>query len=282
MSDNHSHQQLDINVDRLHLTDIDIYVSGFQNCEASYYYGPAVRDHYLIHYIYEGKGKFEVNNKVYQLHTGQGFLICPDIVTYYEADEDDPWTYAWIGFNGLKAESYLKQASLTQKNPIFSTDPKNNSIESIFKKMNSTKNLKMVKEIKLLGLLYLFLAELNIIRNNNKLSNSDICTKEIYLKKAVEYIAKNHYNHNLSISKVSSYIGVNRGYLWSIFKDYLNLSPQEFLINFRMDRASKLLKNNSLSVADISRSVGYQDPLTFSKIFKKVKGIPPSKYRKDL
>ncbi|PRX28579.1 AraC-like DNA-binding protein [Orenia metallireducens] len=279
MLNNYGHQALDIEINRLNLTDMDIYVSGFQNCKTNHSFGPAVRDYFLVHYIYKGKGKFIVNNKTYYLSAGQGFLICPDIVTYYEADSNDPWTYAWIGFNGLKAKTYLEQANLTQDNPIFSTTEKENSIKKIFDKMKVVNDLKKGKELELLGLLYLFLSKL--IKDNDNLNSDKENPKEIYLKEAIKYIHKNYNRYNLTVSQIAEYIGVDRTYLWSIFKSYLNLSPQQFLIEFRIDKACRLMKNKKLSIGDISRSVGYQDPLTFSKIFKKIKGVAPSKYKKE-
>jgi len=279
MLNNYGHQALDIEINRLNLTDMDIYVSGFQNCKTNHSFGPAVRDYFLVHYIYKGKGKFIVNNKTYHLSAGQGFLICPDIVTYYEADSNDPWTYAWIGFNGLKAKTYLEQANLTQDNPIFSTTEKENSIKKIFDKMKVVNDLKKGKELELLGLLYLFLSKL--IKDNDNLNSDKENPKEIYLKEAIKYIHKNYNRYNLTVSQIAEYIGVDRTYLWSIFKSYLNLSPQQFLIEFRIDKACRLMKNKKLSIGDISRSVGYQDPLTFSKIFKKIKGVAPSKYKKE-
>jgi len=277
MLNSYKHQALDIDINRLNLTDMDIYVSGVQNCKANHPFGPAVRDYFLVHYIYKGKGKFIVNNKTYHLSAGQGFLICPDIVTYYEADSDNPWTYAWIGFNGLKAKTYLEQANLTQDNPIFST--KENSIKKIFDKMKVVNDLKKGKELELLGLLYLFLSKL--IKDNDNLNSDKENPKEIYLKEAIKYIHKNYDRYDLTVSQITEYIGVDRTYLWSIFKSYLNLSPQQFLIQFRIDKACRLMENKKLSIGDISRSVGYENPLVFSKMFKKIKEVPPSKYKKE-
>ena len=109
----------DILVQRLHNTDLNVYQCGHHDCEPGHAYGPAVRDHYLIHYIYSGCGKFYFDGNTYSLHAGDGFLIVPDKITYYQADSKDPWSYSWIGFNGLKAESYLNSANLSAKNPIF-------------------------------------------------------------------------------------------------------------------------------------------------------------------
>ncbi|MGE5613279.1 MAG: AraC family ligand binding domain-containing protein, partial [Bacillota bacterium] len=68
-------------IHRLNHTDLNMYQCGTQECKPGHSYGPAVRDHFLIHYIHSGKGKFCVNGREYNLEGGQGFLICPDVVT---------------------------------------------------------------------------------------------------------------------------------------------------------------------------------------------------------
>jgi transcriptional regulator GlxA family with amidase domain len=64
--------------------------------------------------------------------------------------------------------------------------------------------------------------------------------------------------------------------------EYLKTSPQEYLINFRIEKACELMQANLLSIGDIARSVGYDDPLTFSKVFRKLKGVSPSKFRSSI
>jgi len=275
-----SYDLMDIDINRLNLTDLDMYQCGMQICRPNHSWGPGIRDHFLIHYIFEGEGIFQINNKTYQLQAGDGFLIPPDTITYYQAKRDNPWHYAWIGFNGLKAESYLQQANLTLNNPIFSVT-ETSFIKECFTKMISTQELIKSREIRLTGLLYIFLSHLIEIRENNSSDNNDIDRTELYIKEIINFIAKNYYR-KISITEIADHIGLDRSYMWSIFNEILHTSPQQFLINFRIDKACELMKKKNLSIADISRSVGYQDPLTFSKTFKKIKGIPPSKYRKDL
>jgi YesN/AraC family two-component response regulator len=66
-----------------------------------------------------------------------------------------------------------------------------------------------------------------------------------------------------------------------IFKEYLNISPKEYLIRLRIDVAKELLSNKALSIGDISRSVGYSDQFVFSKTFKKITGLSPEKFRQS-
>ena len=57
------------------------------------------------------------------------------------------------------------------------------------------------------------------------------------------------------------------------------MSPQKFLMKFRITKAAELLYNTDLPIANIAYSCGYSDPLAFSKTFKKIKGVSPKEYR---
>lgn len=265
---------LDINP--LNLTDLDMYQCGTEKCEPGHDYGPAVRDHFLVHFVTTGKGTFYLADKEYQLEAGQGFLIFPEVVSYYRADEKDPWVYYWIGFHGLQAERYIKQANLFLEKPIFTLEgEERKEITRLFDEMIKTNQLK-TQGIRLVGYLYIFLSHLIELASteNQNLENQS----ERYLQLAVEYIMKN-YSREIRVAEISNYVGLDRSYLWSIFKKYLNISPQQFVIKYRLERACELLVNKDLTIGDIARSVGYQDQLLFSKTFKKTYQQSPSEYR---
>ncbi|MCX8132283.1 MAG: AraC family transcriptional regulator [Clostridia bacterium] len=261
-------------------TDLNMYRCGIEDCTPGHYWGPAVRDHFLVHYIIKGKGVFQTGNNSYELKAGQGFLICPNTATYYQADNKDPWRYSWVGFHGVKAETYLKRAGLTANTPVFTYD-NDDFLKDCLSQMIASNNLGKGREIRMLGLLYVFLSQLIETLGSIHTYDNNENKKEIYIKKAVEYIAMN-YSREISICELASYIGLDRSYLYSVFKEYLKVSPQEFLINFRIDKACDLMHNRILSIGDISRSVGYEDQLLFSKAFKKIKHVSPRDYRKSL
>jgi AraC-like DNA-binding protein len=255
--------------------DLNMYRCGIEDCTGGHSWGPAVRDHYIIHYVLGGKGIFQVNGSTYSLSKYDGFLICPDTVVYYSADAEEPWSYAWVGFHGLKAGAYLRQAGLDQQNSVFRYD-KDDFLKNCLMSMIETKQLSKGGEIRLLGLLYEFISQLveTVEDRHTETSNR----KEEYVRKAMEFIRMN-YSRKTSISEIAHNVGLDRSYLYSLFKEFLNVSPQEFLIDFRIEKACELMLGINLSIGDISRSVGYDDPLMFSKTFKKVKGVSPKEFR---
>ena len=77
---------------------------GWEYCDPGHRFGPNKRTSYVLHIVREGKGTLEIYKKKYNLSAGDAFLIPPSTEAWYEADQDDPWSYMWVGFTGFKAE----------------------------------------------------------------------------------------------------------------------------------------------------------------------------------
>ena len=262
-------------------SDLKVYQYGYEDCLPQHAYGPANRDHYLLHFIRRGKGTFFCENKSYTISEGQGFLICPDVITSYVADKHEPWTYSWIGFNGSNAEYYLSQIGLSLENPIF-TFEKTEEFNRIFSDLKKLNRNTVVGQVHMIGLLYILLG---LMMESSTLPDIQgkafFSSKEEYVKNAVLYI-QTHYSSRLTVADIAAFVGLNRSYFGIIFKEYTKLSPQDFIVKFRIDKAKKFLADTSMSIGDVARSVGYDDTLGFSKLFKKKAGVSPNTYRKSL
>lgn len=252
---------------------------GKEVCQPLHSFGPAIRDVYLIHFIKEGKGKFHVDGKEYSLKRGQGFIIYPNRISHYQADQNDPWVYSWVGFVGKRAEEILNKTTLTFDSPIFEIT-NFDRFERIVDSMKEIENRNWGYEESMLGRLLEIFGEIINDNPHIDLRNIDETTKakRVY-ERSLSYIAQN-YSSRTQVNEIADAIGVNRSYLYNIFMDEIKMSPQDFIINFRMNKAAALLSNSDLSIGDIARSVGYSDQLMFSKIFKKRKGNSPTEYRK--
>ncbi len=90
---------------------------------------------------------------------------------------------------------------------------------------------------------------------------------------------KEHLAEPLNVSALCSIAGVSALHLYEFFKQETGHTPINFLIHLRMQRARQLLGNGEFSVKDVAARVGYQDPLYFSRLFKRVNGVAPSAFR---
>ncbi|MEA4887955.1 MAG: AraC family transcriptional regulator [Clostridiaceae bacterium] len=259
-------------------TDLTLVNCGFEDCQPQHHWGPGVRDHYIIHLVTAGCGTFTGASGTYFLQKNQGFLISPGEVVEYQADQTDPWTYLWVGFHGLRAEGLLLDAGLSQRHPVFSAvNP--DEYRLLVEQMLTLARGDRGRDLRLLGKLYELLACL--IDDQEKPGKVNIETlQEEYLRQAVRFIA-GHYARSLSIREIAAHVGLDRSYLYSLFRRYLKQTPKEYLTRFRIGKAAELLKT-PLTISEVARSVGYEDALLFTKVFKKEKGMPPSIYRVTL
>ena len=80
--------------------ELSIFNCGIERCAPGQTWGPGIRDHYLIHLVLSGKGVFEVGGRTWEVSPGDLFFARPSQLIRYTADEQQPWEYSWVGFNG--------------------------------------------------------------------------------------------------------------------------------------------------------------------------------------
>lgn len=248
---------------------------GKEDCAAGWTFGPYVREKYVIHLIAKGKGRYRVNNTEYELTEGQMFAIYPGVETTYQADSEDPWSYYWIGFTGYRASVTLDAIGFTKAKPIVTIDnyePICSAVDAILdvRKMTPGDALKRT------GGLYLILS--HMVDNSRDARPVRYYAQTRYVNMAAELIAES-YNKRVRISEIADKVGINRSYLTNIFKREMNMSPQEFLINFRLEKAAEMLRESEEPVGSIASAVGYTDALTFSKAFKQKYSVTPTEFR---
>lgn len=256
--------------------DLYLMTCGYAKCDPLHSFGPAVRPNYIIHFVLEGRGKYQVGDEVYEISGGQGFLIEPEVLTFYQADAKDPWTYLWIGFQGEKAQEFMKDIGLNSQKLIFRSKHAE-KLKEIVVSMLKNNTYSVTSQFILEGLLYTFLS---VLTEDIEITFSSEKEREnLYIRKAIEYI-QNTYSNNIKVSDIASYVCINRSYLYTLFQKNTGMSPQEYLANYRLTRAAELLDVTDLPVSSVAMSCGYRDPLVFSKAFKGKKGMSPSQYRK--
>lgn len=264
--------------------ELCLTVCGIERCTPDKFFGPSVREDYHVHFILHGKGTLEIGGKSYKLQRGQIFVIPPDVETYYYSDPEDPWHYTWVSFGGTRAGYFLEKAGITAENPVRDTYIEPERFLELTEKILNHHELTVANELLRTSLLYEIIALLVESQNQQKSKEGEEevydYSPDVYVNTAIEYIGE-HYPHT-KVSEIASYIGISWYYLTHIFKEKLHVSPQEFLLNYRMEQANRLLRTTGLSVQAVSEKVGYENPLTFSKTFKNKFGLSPKKYREKM
>lgn len=251
-----------------------VYSCGVQKCAPNHAWGPAVRDHYLIHCIVSGRGVFCCRGKQYRLSAGSGFLLIPGLIASYAADREDPWEYCWVGFNGTDAKRLMEQTGLLDREPAFRYG-NNRRLQELIDNICKSSGSDPASEARMEAGLLLFLSALmdQFGRPAGPLRGNGF----EYVQKAIKFIDYN-YSGNISIGNVAASAGISRSHLYRLFMQHISMPPNEYLVRYRINKASALLKTGRLTVGEAAYSTGFSDQLYFSRAFKKYMGVPPSRY----
>ncbi|MDD8049045.1 MAG: AraC family ligand binding domain-containing protein [Thomasclavelia sp.] len=257
--------------------DIMVYNNGYEECEPNHFYGPTLRKSYMIHYVSSGKGIFKVDNNIYHLKKGDAFLIKPGQLIYYQADHDDPWSYGWIGMLGIKVDYYLKQTAF-ESSPVIHYD-KDDQLTLLYIKMeNAYRSLGDCRELLINSVLYELLHFLTNNFPNNQIDNQKHGKR--YIQEIVSYVTTN-IQEKVRVDEIANLFGLDRSYLTRLFKQEVGMSLKNYILSTKLDEAKNLLSNTELPINVISRSIGIDDPLYFSRIFKEKEKMSAKEYRNN-
>lgn len=217
----------------------------------------------------------QVGEHRYPLGPGQAFLIYPEILTYYEADSSTPWAYTWVAFDGEQAAAILARTRLTPDKPIFQMDLR--IMPALYEKLTLAASQNQGADLLLKSLLYEFLSVLIQMVQKSESSIPASKKQDAYIVQSLEFIHA-HYHEPITIRQLAAHLGLDRKYISVLFKESLGIPPQQYLVQYRIEKACELLQKRQYSIGEVARSVGYQDSLLFSKMFKKHRGVAPKYY----
>ena len=215
-----------------------------------------------------GSGIYETNGVRHELRVGDLFLSQPDMRIFYQASEDDPWEYCWVGFHGTDAEQLIERIDLDA--PVLRDvgEPVCRLLMQIYFARGSLFH----ESATMTGLLYQLLALL--MRDHPAQAARE---RDDSVRRACAYI-ENHYALPIGIADVAKHVGLSRSHLYRLFVSELKLTPMQVLTQVRIRHACALLRRGDLSVKAVAASVGFENPLYFSRRFHELMGTPPTEY----
>ena len=251
--------------------DLTVYECGREECVKNKAISLTVKRYCLFHYVVSGKGTLILNNKEYKLQKGMIFYIPRESDAIYFPDRESPWTYEWIGFDGVKIDELLSHMDINGLNPIYEDKFKKyrKHFDDIVSRYINTGALDLFT----IGSMYQLLSEM--------ISDFDgevnVSHSKITIKLAKDFI-ENNYQFDINVNDVARNANVTPNYLSAIFNKEEGMSTKAYLIKVRMEKALDFLKSNRFNIKEISEMVGYQSQLYFSNEFKRYYGKSPSIY----
>lgn len=240
---------------------------GHQICTGPYETRPGIRSHFSLHVVASGQGCFRTREKEWRLHTGDGFLIWPGEVISYQSSAECPWEYYFVTFRGTDASVLAQSAGLSPEKPVFYRAPILESMKHIFALGNENQPL-LPMHTRLLQCFSSLAVPQPLPTPGGE-----------YIKNALNYLEQN-YAYPLEVGEIARQVGVDRTYLFRLFKQATGHSPQMYLRHYRLEKARELLLNTSLTLEQIAASTGIGSAAQLSKAFRSQYGCAPGTLRK--
>ena len=240
--------------------DISPMQFGYEDCKPSHFYGPAVREYWLLHYVVSGKGIFERDGVVHHVGAGQIFVIPPYVETYYQADAKEPWSYIWVGFD---SDDFAKKIFV---DPILTV----HGAGKIFSDMKRCSEMNNGRSAYLCAKIWELVSR---VTDGGEIQPD-------HVDRALNYIHADYAN-GITVSSVAERLSLDRTYFSVIFKKRLGVSPIQYLSDLRLEKAAELIVKYGKSPTTAALSVGYPDYCHFSRAFKQAFGKSPREYAKE-
>ena len=228
---------------------------GQERCEPGHSYGPAVRTHWLLHYVVSGCGIFVKDEQKYTVNSGDIFIIAPYEETFYQADLVNPWHYIWLGFTG-KPPCPMEEAVIHAP-----------SLGDVFTDALQCGSMNRGKSAFLAGKLWQVFS--CILEEEH--SEYDYVSQAIHCMKL-------EYADGITVSEIAHRLNLNRSYFSALFKERTGVSPQEYLTELRIEKAIELMVKHGKTPSVAAISTGYSDIYNFSRMFKRHTGMSPRHY----
>lgn len=236
------------------------------------------RRDYQILYVANGKTHFWFDGREEIVSTGHMVLYKPEeIQKYVYYLEDNPEVF-WIHFTGSDVKNILAYHGISLDEHVFYCGVLPD-YKALFR--------KIIQELQLCRYGYedyiasLFNDILLLVDRQQHEQKKATGNVQEQIERAAAYFNEN-YNTKISIDDYAESLHISTNWFIHNFKQYAGMSPAQYILSLRMVNAQSLLERTTYNIKEISEIVGYENPLYFSRVFKKEIGKSPAQYRKEM
>jgi len=244
-------------------------------------------DEYILIYCLEGEGWIKIGRKTHRITPNSYFIIPAGAPHEYGSEKHDQWSIYWVHFTGSSAKAlfrkYCRRKSGNGKGSLPSVvkipfeEERINYFESFITLLESAHGSDPIEYVNIC--LWQLLTSFIYHDYYSKVRHEDSSTNLIDY--AIKYMRDN-LDQTIRIDDLADHLSHSASYLYYLFKRNTGYSPISYFNHLKIQEACKYLSFTDLSVKEISYSLGFQDPLYFSRLFKKRMSLSPTLYRDRL
>lgn len=237
-----------------------------------------VMDEYQINYITEGSGIIETRHGTFPIIPGTIIVIRPGEWHRYRPSKETGWKEHYVGFEGKYADHIFANGFFQDSKPVIHIGFQDQVLKSFYAIFDVVRDEKAGYQQVASGILIQLLGSIISCVKNKDFEGKDIERK---IRKARLYFRDN-LDKNIDVEKLASELNIGYSYFRRMFKKFTGISPVQYHLMLRLQRAKDLLVSTDMSVKEIALGLGFQSIFYFTRIFKKKMGVPPTDLRKKL
>jgi AraC-like DNA-binding protein len=235
--------------------------------------GRVLKEFQLV-YITKGKGIFHAEGKTCNVQSGNIMLILPGMKHAYKPDYETGWHEHWVGFNGDHFRQLMEKGILSKERTFFRTGSGDTLVPVFDNIIEEIRTQKPLFQLKACAGIFSILAE--VLSSERRIEQPNYYQK---LTDCAKSLMKNNVLGTIDVPSIACQIGISTSRLNDVFKKYTGMTPYQYFIQIKINKAESLLADEDVSVQYAASKLGFEDPYYFSRLFKNKTGIAPSKWR---
>lgn len=276
---NHNIHEQNLNLDYDSINKIKLLYASASRYGGDWHSNP--HTHYCseIFYVTEGKGQFQIEDKIYPVGAHDLVIVNPNVLHTELSHNAHPLAYIVLGLEDveLATSDDEEDVSFCIINLKDVKDIVRFYFDQIIKEIHETSADSQIICRNLVENLIIMLSR----EANFSVTLAPIQKKSPRVCIAVRQYIDNHFKENVSLDMLAELTHVSKYHMVHVFTEEYGISPINYLIFKRVEEGKKLLQRTDYSLALIGRTLGFSSPSYFSQAFKKQAGCTPMEYRKQ-
>lgn len=254
--------------------ELAIVFGGHEKCATDFEIKRNTYPYYVIEIPISGRCFLGVDGREYTLEKGTIGGFMPGMEHHYKSEQADPMEHIFVVFTGRRAGELFRISGLDKTNVM----PLSKPGEMVYlAEMILKKGLQKNEWTQQLCASYLQALLLEQSADQAVSETASTLSRKAYLR-CRRYIDDN-FSTCISPGHVAQACDVNVRYMARLFKNFGKVTPHDYIMRLKLNKAASLLLMSNMKVSDIAIQVGFEDPYHFSRNFKKFHGMSPQHYR---
>jgi AraC-like DNA-binding protein len=230
-----------------------------------------VLNEFQVIYITKGVGLFETDGLSLPVTAGSVMILFPGVRHLYKPDFEIGWTEYWVGFKGPYADNLRDQGFITPLKPLFEIGLRPDIVAMFTRILDLVRNQEPLYQLRASTTALALVAE--VLACDRRAAQPNHVER---LVQRAKFLMEEKIYGEIDLGAICETLGVSASRLNEVFKAYTAMTPYQYFISIKIQKAKELLSRSESSIKETAFRLGFKDEYYFSRLFKSKTGVSPS------